>query len=145
MAKEINIDIDELIYTFQDHSGAENFLDTKTGEIIHISELMDEEEKEKISMQIESELKRYLFIPSEDSSESYNDMLDFAVTLNNEDLKEKLLLTLKGKGVFRRFKDVLSNYPDERNMWFGFKEGRTKERVNEWLEENNINISSNEG
>jgi len=138
MANKVNVDICELIYAFQDYSGAENFLDTKTGEIIHISEFMDEEEKEKISMQIESETKRYLFIPSEDSSEAYNDMLDFAATLSSEDLKEKLSLAFKGKGVFRRFKDVLSNYPDERNMWFGFKEGRTKERVNEWLEENNI-------
>jgi hypothetical protein len=65
-------------------------------------------------------------------------MLDFAAILSNENLKGELSLALKGKGAFRRFKDVLSNYPDERNMWFGFKEGRTKERVNEWLEENNI-------
>lgn len=138
MPNKINLDIGELICAFQDHSGGENFLDTKTGEIIHISEFMDEVEKEKISRQIESEPKRYLFIPSEDSAESYNDMLDFAAALSNENLKEELSFALKGKGAFRRFKDAFSNYPDERNMWFSFKESRTKERVNEWLEENNI-------
>jgi hypothetical protein len=29
--EKINLDIGELIYVFQDYSGAENFLNTKTG------------------------------------------------------------------------------------------------------------------
>ncbi len=55
-------------------------------------------------------------------------------------LKEKLWIALNGKGAFRRFKDVLLNYPEKREKWFSFKDERLKKRVMEWLEENEIEL-----
>jgi hypothetical protein len=52
----------------------------------------------------------------------------------NDLIKEKLYIAIKGPGAFRRFKDVLLDYPDERKAWFSFKEARTKTRVCKWLE-----------
>jgi hypothetical protein len=36
---------------------------------------------------------------------------------------------------------VLLNYPEKREEWFDFKDERLKERVMEWLEENEIELA----
>ncbi len=58
----------------------------------------------------------------------------FIQTVEDEDLREKLRIAIDGKGAFRRFKNVLVKYPEQRERWFEFKEERTKERVVDWLE-----------
>ncbi len=66
--------------------------------------------------------------------EGYGDMQVFIQTVEDEDLREKLRIAIDGKGAFRRFKNVLVKYPEQRERWFEFKEERTKERVVDWLE-----------
>jgi hypothetical protein len=61
-------------------------------------------------------------------------MADFIATVEDERLAELLEVAINGKGAFRRFKDVLAHYPDERERWFRFKDDRMKERALEWLE-----------
>ena len=51
-------------------------------------------------------------------------MEDFIATVEGERLAELLEVAIKGKGAFRRFKDVLLNYPEERVRWFEFKDDR---------------------
>ncbi|MHB1001918.1 MAG: UPF0158 family protein [Armatimonadota bacterium] len=77
---------------------------------------------------------RFISIPTQESYEGYDDMVDFAETVENEHLHEKLGIALNGKGAFRRFKDVLYDYPEERARWFKFSEDRVKQRVVDWLE-----------
>jgi hypothetical protein len=48
-------------------------------------------------------------------------------------LIEKLEIALDGKGAFRRFKNVISDYPEEEKRWFAFKDKRMREEVIEWL------------
>ena len=43
-----------------------------------------------------------------------------------------------GRGAFRHFKDVLLDYPDERERWFKFKNARVRERILEWLESEGV-------
>ncbi len=68
------------------------------------------------------------------------DMEDFVDTVENKSLRKKLALALNGKGAFRRFKDILSDYPKEREDWFKYKNEKTAELVTEWLKENNLKI-----
>lgn len=70
-------------------------------------------------------------------------MEDFIATVEGERLAELLEVAIKGKGAFRRFKDVLLNYPEERERWFEFKDDRMRERALEWLDD--IDVSSSEG
>lgn len=84
--------------------------------------------------------ERYITVPQLPSSEGFNDMVDFIDTLSNPYLKTKLERALQGKGVFRRFKDVLLEYPIERQRWFDFKDERQRERILEWLDEEGIEL-----
>jgi len=144
--RKVKIDMIELIDAFDNcRIGFEYYLDIKTGEILFTSyECMDTEEIEKIDEQLESEPGRYLNIPTDSSSEGYTDMEAFAETVKDERLKEKLWIALDGRGAFRRFKDVLLDYPEERQRWFNFKEERLKSRAMEWLKENEIEIEDEE-
>jgi len=57
-------------------------------------------------------------------------------------LKEKLYIAIDGPGAFRRFKNVLLRYPEEKERWFKFKDARTTERVKEWLEAEGIETTA---
>ena len=140
--RKVEIDLSELIDAFDNcHIGYEYYLDIITGEILHTSdEWMDTEEIEKIYEQIEREPGRYLAIPPDSSREGYRDMEVFTDTVEDENLRDKLWIALDGRGAFRRFKDVLFGYPEERQRWFKFKEERTKSRINEWLQKNKIEL-----
>jgi len=62
--KTLHVDLGELCNAM-DNSSYENqyYLDLKTGEILFISEYMDDEETSKLKDQIEEEFDRYELIP----------------------------------------------------------------------------------
>ena len=101
---------------------------------------MDDEETGKLKNQIEEELDRYEPIPKAESYEGYRDMQAFIATVEDDHLSELLEVAINGKGAFRRFKDVLLNYPEERERWFQFKDDRMKERALEWLDDIDVTL-----
>lgn len=134
---KVKADMQGLCYAFEDSSGDHRYyLDLETGEVIFISEYyMDPMEKEELEEKVEEGIGgRYIFIPGDDSSEGYEDMVDFIETVKDVNLKEKLCIAISGKGAFRRFKNVLLSYPEEGERWFKFKEGKLTERIREWAE-----------
>jgi hypothetical protein len=82
--------------------------------------------------------KRFIRVPAADSYEGYRDMEDFIATLENPRLQNQLELAIRGRGAFRRFKDVLLEYPAERQSWFEFQDARLMQRVLGWLDSNGI-------
>ncbi|MCD6318553.1 hypothetical protein J7M02_05750 [Candidatus Aerophobetes bacterium] len=141
--RKVKINLSELMDAFENcRSGYEFYLDTKTGELLYTSdEFMDPEETKKIYERMEDEPERYLSVPERSSREGYQDMVAFTESLEDEDLQEKLWIALNGRGAFRRFKDVLLNYPEKREEWFAFKDERLERRVMDWLEENGIELA----
>ena len=67
-------------------------------------------------------------------------MQAFIATLEDDHLAELLEAAINGKGAFRRFKDVLLNYPKEREKWFEFKDDRIQEQALEWLESIGVSL-----
>ena len=133
---KVAVDLEELCEAFE-FSSVDNrhYLDLETGEIVNISdEFMDREDREELERKVEDRFgERYVSVPYASSDEGYRDMQDFVETVKDQNLKEKLCIALDGRGAFRRFKDVLLGYPEERERWFKFKDARLMERVKEWL------------
>jgi len=77
---------------------------------------------------------RYIEVPTADSHEGYRDIEDFILSIRDERLQERLWQAIRGRGAFRRFKDVLVYHPRERESWFEFQEERLRGRVLDWLE-----------
>ena len=76
---------------------------------------------------------RFLRLPEADARAGYTDMETFIATVASARLRERLGAAIRGRGAFRRFKDVLAGHPAERERWLAFKDGRVRERVRDWL------------
>lgn len=76
---------------------------------------------------------RWLYIWPTGSRRAYNDMVDFTATRESRTLAARLERALEGRGAFRRFKDVLFDWPEDRDAWFVFFEDRRRGRAREWL------------
>ncbi len=81
---------------------------------------------------------RFLRLPDSDSRENHREMAAFIETISDPRLADRLWAAIRGRGVFRRFKAVLADYPAEVERWFAFKAARTRERVVAWLAEEGI-------
>jgi hypothetical protein len=76
---------------------------------------------------------RYVRIPEREPPMAYKSMSDFIETVKDPLLREELSNALNGKGAFRRFKDVLIDYPKERKRWHGFNAKAMKMEIIEWV------------
>jgi len=138
--KLLKVDLDELCSAMEDSSWEHTYyLDLETGEILFVSDMKDEE-TEKLRDDVDENPDRYESIPTAESSEGYEEMDDFIATVEDEHLAELLKVAIDGKGAFRRFKDVLARYPEERERWFKFKDDRVRERALEWLDDIDVTL-----
>lgn len=81
---------------------------------------------------------RFIRIPQAASRAGYEDMEAFIETVSVPHLQELLEVAIRGKGAFRRFKDVLIVFPHERERWFQFRDERLRQRALDWLDEEDI-------
>lgn len=75
----------------------------------------------------------YLRVEPVSSREQYRWMERFIATVEESELRDKLVQAIDGKGAFRRFKDVLMSYPVDRERWFAFRSERLRACMEAWL------------
>lgn len=138
------------------------YLDTETGAVIFVEdyvadqleEMLTDEDGEGVEsvLQAQTDLSnidrqqllnaariegdadnRYRIIPKQDSRNGYQDMQEYIWSLEDEHLRELLEIAIQGSGAFRRFKDVLSRYPEAQEIWFRFRNERENRRIRDWL------------
>ena len=156
--KKLKADLETIANAMEDtdRMDMDYYLDKETGEVIVLLEEMfryAEEDQDKVRKDLPDWQKeqvklaqdilfknpdRYICIPKRPSYEGYNLMVEFAEKVEDELLREKLSIALDGKGAFRRFKNVIADYPDYREKWFKFRDEKMNKKVIEWL--NSIGI-----
>jgi hypothetical protein len=65
-------------------------------------------------------------------------MEKFVGSVTDEALRERLIISVDGKGAFRRFKDVLLAYPAERERWFSYRAELLHWHIQQWLASHEI-------
>jgi Uncharacterised protein family (UPF0158) len=75
------------------------------------------------------------------SREQYRMMERFIETVTHGPLKERLQDSIVGKGAFRRFKDVVSKFPEERKRWFAFRDVLLHRHILEWLKLHKVEVA----
>jgi hypothetical protein len=73
----------------------------------------------------------------------YTWMADFAATVTDGRLRDRLDIALDGRGAFRRFKNALRDHPAERERWFAFRDERLRAAAQEWLIDHEIEPTTN--
>lgn len=72
-------------------------------------------------------------IPRAESRNGYADMAAFIDTVSDQRLQGMLEVAIRGRGAFRRFKDVLFEFPQEHERWFAFQSAQLRARIMQWL------------
>jgi hypothetical protein len=76
---------------------------------------------------------RWLYVEATGSRDGYRDMEIFIATVSDPDIVDRLEIAINGKGAFRRFKDVLSRWPEEFQRYYQVSSERQRGRARAWL------------
>ena len=77
--------------------------------------------------------ERWLAVHGEGSRDGYRDMELFIASVEDPGRAERLAITIRGRGAFRRFKDELARRPGELERWHAPSEERQRARARSWL------------
>jgi hypothetical protein len=134
MPRPITLNWTEFETAFERNApGAESYLDLANGEIVTVVEGQADAAERRVRVGRSPE--SFLRIEPASSREQYRWMERFVVTVTDTALRERLLIAIDGKGAFRRFKDVLLNYPGERERWFAYRGDLLHCRMKAWLDQ----------
>ena len=114
----------------------ESFLDLRTGEVVTVTQGAIDYTEMRGKVQAGGE--QFLRIEPAASREQYKWMERFVSHVTDEPLRERLIIAIDGKGAFRRFKDVLLNYPAERERWFSYRSDLLHWHMQKWLEKEQL-------
>ena len=111
------------------------FLDKVTGKLVWVSEMAmsPQEQEEAYDMLDEHGFYR---LPEERELNEYHTMERFIETLPPP-ARDRLIIAISGRGVFRRFKDGVLRFGVEK-AWYEFRDAVQREKAIEWCTENGI-------
>lgn len=129
------------------------YLDTKTGEVIMLSdeEFDAAEEDEPIEnypewhrelitlarLVLEDKLGRFLPLPTSFDIHEYSIMERFSKKYPDTLISQELCELIQGRGAFRRFKDAIHEYGIQ-DEWYKYKEDALVDIARQWCEEHGI-------
>jgi hypothetical protein len=133
----VDLDWDALEIAVERNSpDTDSYLDLTTGRVLTIT---TGDPEAAINRQSVSEnIRNFLRIEPASSREQYRWMERFVGSVADEALRERLIISIDGKGAFRRFKDVLLAYPAERERWFSYRADLLHWHIHNWLEQHEI-------
>ncbi len=128
--REVPVDWEALEDAFENNAPeVHSYLHLTTGEVLRV---VDGVADPQMHVRIASD-GNYLRIDPVSSREQYRWMERFIPLAEDNSLREKLTHAIDGKGAFRRFKDVLMSFAEEREKWFTFRSERLRTFMEAWL------------
>lgn len=122
-------------------------LDLRDQEIIRLSEYdMATDDIEDFFEEIDDdETGRYVLFPIRiNSMDAYEDMQRFTDDIEEPQTRELIDQSIRGAGAFRRFKDIISEYPDLEGRWYVWKDEQARLRAGKWLDEEGLILMKND-
>ncbi len=137
----IDLDWDALEIAVERNSpDTDSYLDLTTGRVITITS--GDPEAVLNRQQVSENIRNFLRVEPASSREQYRWMEKFVGSVTEEGLRERLIISIDGKGAFRRFKDVLLAYPAERERWFSYRAELLHWHIHNWLKEHDIEATN---
>jgi hypothetical protein len=133
----IDLDWDALEIAVERNSpDTDSYLDLTTGRVLTIT--TGDPEAAINRQAVSDNIRNFLRVEPASSREQYRWMERFVGSVVDEPLRERLIISIDGKGAFRRFKDVLLAYPAERERWFSYRADLLHWHIQNWLESHEI-------
>lgn len=134
MLRPIAVDLQELAMMLEgDPVNAGGRIDLRTGEVWPAAVIEYARDSGDLDEDDDEDDERWLWVPCEGSRAGYRDMELYTALLDDADLAARLERALIGRGVFRRFKDVLAESPTDLQRWYAFSDERQRGRARAWL------------
>jgi hypothetical protein len=111
-----------------------SYLNLESGEVIRV---VDGIAEPTMHARVSAD-PNYLRVDPVSSREQYRWMERYISTIEDSEFRQRLVSAIDGKGAFRRFKDVLMNFPVERERWFTFRSERLRIAMESWLDAHGI-------
>ena len=130
--RPLAIELDELSFILEgDGSSGDGRIDLVTGQVWP-EFAIDYAEETGEDLGDAHDPDRWLYVGCEGSRDGYRDMEDFIAGLegNRADL---LSVAITAHGAFRRFRDVIDRWPEDRERFLCFSEERQRGRARSWL------------
>ena len=128
--REVPVDWEALEDAFENNAPeVHSYLHLTTGEVLRV---VDGVADPQMHVRIASD-GQYLRIDPVSSREQYRWMERFIPLVDDLTLRQQLAEAIDGKGAFRRFKDVLMSYAEDRERWFQFRSERLRTFMDAWL------------
>src|SRR5438045_9343767 len=136
----IELDWDALEIAVERNSpDTDSYLDLSNGRVVTITS--GDPEAVLNRQQVSENIRNFLRVEPASSREQYRWMEKFVGSVVDEPLRERLIMSIDGKGAFRRFKDVLLGYPAERERWFSYRADLLHWHIHNWLAQHEISSS----
>lgn len=120
---QLNRELIEQIVFGMENQGGHFLLDLEKGMVVEASTAVKGKEETQIPL------------PDWKPSDGFILMEKFVTSLNNPLYKDQLLQILHtGKGVFRKFKNLLKDHPPLERLWYNFKQKEMQNIILDWLE-----------
>jgi Uncharacterised protein family (UPF0158) len=130
--RPLPIELDELTFILEgDGSSGDGRIDLATGQVWP-EFAIDYAEETGEDLGDVHDPERWLYVGCEGSRDGYRDMEDFIAGLEG-DRADILSVAITGHGAFRRFRDVIDRWPDDRDRFLCFSEERQRGRARSWL------------
>jgi GNAT superfamily N-acetyltransferase len=125
--------VEQIIFAMEDQQN-EYYIHRCSGELLREDEM--EEGIEEAGTPEEAE-DAFIPIPEWRPVDGFLMMGKFVARLRNPLLRDQLKDALaSGRGVFRKFKDILKTSPEIERLWFNFKERELRKVVWQWYNDN---------
>lgn len=134
MLRPLPVDLEELAGVLEgDPVMGGGRIDLQTGEVWPQSAIEYGQETGEFGDLDDLDEDRWLQVACRGSRPGYRDMESFISALDDPDRADRLSIAINGRGAFRRFKDVLSRWPELFDRWFAFSADRQRGRARAWL------------
>ena len=133
--RDIPVDWEALEDAFENNAPeVHSYLHLVSGEVLRVVDgIADPEMHSRIASDT-----TYMRIEPVSSREQYRWMERFIPMVEEGELRDQLSAAIDGKGAFRRFKDVLLNYPTERERWFSYRGELLHWAIKKWMEKEQL-------
>jgi hypothetical protein len=133
----IRVSTRDLLFAMENRvPGTTHYLNTETGEVVPVFGF----NRDRILAEVRQFPKRYLRLPPISGRSGYNSMVEFARTVSRPELRAQLEAALDGRGVYRRFREVLKAESREYDRWQQFRGEMVAGRLRKRLEADGIAI-----
>ena len=150
----LTVKLDDIIEAMEFQSDEiQSYLNKKTGQVVTISyeEFSAAEQNRSIEdfpdwqqeqIRVAEDIlysEDYMPLPDKFEINEYRIMEKFCLSLNDDEIRNDMYYSIKGRGAFRRFKENIHRY-DIAEDWYKFRDEMIREIAIEWCLYNNISF-----